>query len=108
MFGCEKIRCKICEFVKICSIFKSTVEEKSFHINHSFDCDSSGVVYLITCKKCGKDVGSTITGFNKRFSNHKSSINRYGKGQRTILGAAFFMPIFLKKDIWDQRIWKFK
>ena len=43
MFVCGKVRCKICKFVKTGSIFESTVEKKSFHINHSFDCDSSGV-----------------------------------------------------------------
>ena len=79
MFGCGKVRCKICKFVKTGSIFKSTVEKKSFHINHSFNCDSSGVIYLITCKRFGRQyVGSTIAEFRKRFNNHKSSINRYG------------------------------
>ena len=87
MFGCGKVRCKICKFVKTGSIFESTVEKKSFHINHSFDCDSSGVVYLITCKRCAKQyVGSTIMEFRKRFNNHKSSMNRYGKKQRGIRG----------------------
>ena len=27
-------------------------------------------------------MGRTITEFKKRFNNHKSSMNRYGKGQR--------------------------
>ena len=83
MFGCGKVRCKMCKFVKTGSIFESTVEKKSFHINPSFDCDSSGVVYLITCKTCAKQyVGSTTMEFRKRFNNHKSSMNRYDKGQR--------------------------
>ena len=33
-------------------------------INHRFDCDSEGVVYLISCKSCGLQyVGNTITAF---------------------------------------------
>ena len=31
-------------------------------------------------------VGSTITSFRKRFNNHKSSLSRYGKGQRGMCG----------------------
>ena len=76
MFGCGKVRCKICKFVKTGSILERKVEKKSFLINYSFDCDSSGVVYLITCKRCVKQyVGSTITEFRKRFNNYKSSMN---------------------------------
>ena len=53
------------------------------------------MVYLITCKTCGKQfVGSTITEFRKRFNNHKSSINRYGKGQRGICGEHLYAIFF--------------
>ena len=96
MFGCGKVKCKIYKFVKTGYIFESTVEKKSFHINHSSDCDSSGVVYLITCKRCAKQyVGSTITEFRKRFNNHKSLMNRYGE----VLVENIYMHIFLKKAI---------
>ena len=80
----ENVRVRfVIKFVKTGSIFKSIAEKKSFHINHSLDCDSGGVVYLITCKRCGKQhIGRTITECRKRFNNHNSSINRYGKRQR--------------------------
>ena len=69
------------------SVFIVNVEKWSFHINHSFDCDSQGVVYLITCKRCGKHyVRSTVTPFRLRFNNHKSSLRRYDRGQRGICG----------------------
>ena len=49
--------------------------------------DSLGVVYLVTCMKCEKQyVGSTVTAFRKGFNNHKSSLIRYGKGQKKICG----------------------
>ena len=87
MFCCGKARCKVCKFVETGSIFMGNVEKRSFHINHSFDCDSQGVVYLITCKRCCKQyVGSTITPFRLRFNNHKSSLRRYERGQRGICG----------------------
>ena len=57
--------------------------------------DSSGVIYLIECKKCLKlYVGSTITSFRKRFNNHKSSLVRYGKGQRGIAGEHLYAHFF--------------
>ena len=32
------------------------------YINFSFDCNSAGVIYLLTCKRCSKIyVGSTVT-----------------------------------------------
>ena len=53
---------------------------RSFRINHRFDCDSEGVVYLISCKSCGLQyVGNTITAFRLRFNNHNSSLNLVNK-----------------------------
>ena len=49
-----------------------------YYINFSFDCDSAGVVYLLTCKRCSKMyVGSTVTFFRKKFNNHKSRLKRF-------------------------------
>ena len=52
--SCGKARCKVCDVVETDLTFVGSVEKWSFHINHAFDCDSCGVIYLITCKKCGK------------------------------------------------------
>ena len=84
MFCCGKTRCKVCH-VETGRTFVGCVDKRSFQINHGFDCDSCGVIYLITCEKCGKQyVGSTITSFRMRVNNHRSSLNRYGKGQKGI------------------------
>ena len=57
------------------------------YINFSFDCDSVGLVYLIRCRKCRPIyVKCIITSFRKRINNHKSSLNRFSKGQRGIVG----------------------
>ena len=74
---CKKAGCKICKFVETGSIFMGNIEKRSFYINHSFDCDSQGMVYLMTCERCGKKyVESTTTPFRLRFNNHKSSLRR--------------------------------
>ena len=48
MFKCGKKKCKICDNVIIDATFKSHVGRRSFCINHLFDCDSEGIVYLIS------------------------------------------------------------
>ena len=68
MFICGNKKCKICGFVKTSHMFCSSTNRQDAHINHSFDCYSSGVVYLITIKKYLKQyVGRTITSFRARF-----------------------------------------
>jgi len=54
---------------------------REFDINSDFDCDSSGLVYLLGCKVCGKQyVGSTFTFFRARFNNYKSSSRKFSCG----------------------------
>ena len=66
-----------------------------YYINFSFDCDSAGVIYLLTCKRCSKIyVGSTVTSFRKRFNNHKINLKRFGKGQGGELRVIICMLIF--------------
>ena len=85
MKRCGKRRCQICNYVEERCTFDET--RRTYHINFSFGCDSVVVVYLIRCRKCRKIyVGSTITLFRKRFSNHKNSLNRFNKRQRGIAG----------------------
>ena len=54
--------------------------EKHTPSERKLDCDSSLVIYLVTCKKCrGQYVGKSTTPFKKRHSNHKQEIKRkYG------------------------------
>ena len=95
LFKCGKKKCKICDNVVTGDEFKSYVEGRSFPINHRFDCDSEGVVYLISCKSCGLQyVENTITAFRLRFNNHKNSLNRYGRGQRNIAGQHLYVHFF--------------
>ena len=68
---------------------------RTYYVNDVFDCDSEGVVYLITCKKCGLQyVGNTVTPFRLRFNNHTSSVMRYGRGQRGICGQKLYAHFY--------------
>ena len=86
MFKCGGKRCKDCDSIVVGNIFESSACGRTFRINHHFNWDSLGVVYLITYMKCEKQyVGSTVKVFRKRFNNHKSSLIRYGKCRETVI-----------------------
>ena len=85
MVNCGKTRCQICNFVEEEESFTDSLGNRKYVINYEFDGDSGGVVYLIKCKRCGRQyIGSTINAFRIRFNNHKSCVNRYGRGQQNI------------------------
>ena len=87
MLKCGGKRCKVCDSIVVGNIFESSACGRTFRINHHFNWDSLSVVYLITCMKCAKQyVSSTVTAFRKRFNNHKSSLIRYGRGEKEICG----------------------
>ena len=75
---CSSRRCEVCKYMDENSHFKSSQDDRRYSINYNLNCNSSNVVYLITCKKCSLQyVGSTITKFRLRFNNHKSRIRRH-------------------------------
>ena len=89
-----KARCQISNFVKEGNTFGDNTG-KEYYVNCGFDYDSEGVVYLLKCERCRKDyVGSTINSFRERFNNHESSLLRYGKGKRGILGEHLYSHFF--------------
>ena len=84
MNKCGKLRCQICGFVDKGCTFQG---ERTYFINFPLNCDSSRVVYILSCKICQKImiyVRSTIGFIRKRFNNRKSSATRHGKGQRSM------------------------
>ena len=60
------------------SSFNCNVSGREYDISGNFTCDSSGVVYSLGCKVCGKQyVGSTFKSFRARFNNYKSSSRKF-------------------------------
>ena len=58
-FRCGKSRCQVCSFMSEGNSFRCSVSGREYTINSSFTCDSSGVVYVLGCKVCGKQyIGS--------------------------------------------------
>ena len=78
---CEKSRCQVCKSMSESDSFHSHATSKEYKINFSFNCDSSGVVYLFDCVVCGGQyVDSTNTPFRLRFNNYKACYRKFRSG----------------------------
>ena len=56
----------------IAAEFTSFTSKKTYKINHSFDCNDKYLIYLLSCKSCGKQyVGNTTDHFRSRWNNYK-------------------------------------
>ena len=68
-FKCNSKRREVCNYIEPGSKLKSFVTQKLYKINFRFDCKSSDVIYLISCKICGRQyTGTTMTRFRERFN----------------------------------------
>ena len=79
---CNTPRCQVGKNVKECYEFSSHVTKETFKINHYFDCNSKCLIYLMSCKVCGKQyVGSTTERFRFRWNNYKSCQRKAERGE---------------------------
>ena len=83
--GCSrsgKSLCQVCSFISEGNSFSCNVFGKQYSLSSSFNCDSSGVVYLLGCRVCGKRyIGSTFTSFTTRFNNYNSLSRKFSSGR---------------------------
>ena len=70
MHKCGK-NCDICPYVKTGKIIKAKHSKEVVQISKSFDCQTTNLVYIIDCKKCGEQyIGQTKNTLEKRFKQH--------------------------------------
>ena len=71
---CQK-RCDICtNFLVASTEFTCFATKRKYKVKGILKCTSKNVIYLISCKCCGKQyIGSAIS-FKERFRIHKSGI----------------------------------
>ena len=75
-FKCKKDRCQVCLNVNETDIF--TRSNKTYNINHKFDCSYKCSIYLLTCKKyLIQYVGKTVDEFLYRWNNYKNNSRNY-------------------------------
>ena len=71
--GCLGKKCKMCPWIRNTTEFTSK-DGVSYAIRTgtTLNCNSSDIVYLLSCKSCGiQYVGSCTTTFRERFANYK-------------------------------------
>ena len=72
---CNHPRCATCLHLNCSKYFTSTRTRTTYTIRHNFNCTSSNLIYLITCKKCRKQyVGLTTKQLNVRVNHHRTNI----------------------------------
>ena len=72
---CYNPRCVTCKHLNCNKYFTSKKTGTTFTIRHSFSCNSSNLIYLITCTKCQKQyVGLTTRQLNVRLNHHRTNI----------------------------------
>ena len=72
---CNK-KCDICKnFLVVSPDFTCFATKRKYKIKGILKCDSRNVIYLISCKCCGKQHGGSATGFKERFRIPKSDTN---------------------------------
>ena len=79
---CGSSKCQVCKSLSITEEFNSFATKKTYKINYSFDCNDKCLIYLLSCKSCGKQyVGNTTDHFRSRWNNYKSDV---GKAQKVV------------------------
>ena len=69
---CGSSRCQMCSNVEETETFSSTVTGEAYKINHHLCCNDKCLIYLLTCKVCGKQyTGKTVNKFSLQWNNYK-------------------------------------
>jgi hypothetical protein len=75
IMACPKFRCKYCPYLDTSGEITSHTTGQKFETKINVHCHSSNLVYVITCKLCGKHyVGETQRKLFERFREHLRSI----------------------------------
>jgi hypothetical protein len=94
---CNRTNCKCCSSILETSTIHNAEKNLAIEINDNFTCDSSGLIYVISCLKCHKQyVGQTDRMLKERLNNHRSDI-RLNKA--TAVGLHFNLPEHTFSDL---------
>ena len=77
--GCTGVRCKLCKMGTLDTdpISKNYLRNEDFVTQLNFNCGSSNIVYMISCKEEGCDfqyIGKTKQTLRARMNGHRSSL----------------------------------
>ena len=51
---CGNSKCQVCTIIHVTDTFSSFATKSKYKINHNFNCNSQCLIYLLSCKTCGK------------------------------------------------------
>lgn len=95
--------CNICLYVYNSKDFNSTQTGRTYQMKGAFNCNTLGVVYLLTCLKCKKQyVGQTGRKFSDRVKEHLYCIQK----QKEAMGEHFCLKNHSSSDLMAQIIEK--
>ena len=89
MHKCNKQnkQCKVCHLINETKEFGSNTKDETHKMHGEFNCNTVGVVYLVSCNKCSiQYVGQTSRNFQIRLKEHVSDIQHK---RDTVLGHHF-------------------
>ena len=69
------LNCPICPFVSEGKVVKATVTSATVDINSPVTCQTTNIIYCITCNKCRQQyIGTSERSLQKRFSEHRDYV----------------------------------
>ena len=87
---CTNTKCTACNYITESTHFTSSHNARTFHIHTKLTCNSSNIIYLITCQKCFLQyVGETGRLLKNRINDHLSAIRL---NRQTPIGIHFNQP----------------
>ena len=81
---CDFGECPSCPFIHETKVVKSTATNFSVEINTEVNCQTKGIIYCITCKKCNVQyIGQSKKSLQDRFANHRGYVTNRDFSQPT-------------------------
>jgi len=94
---CTNPKCQACNYITESRRFNSSHNGRSFQITAKLTCNSSNIIYLITCRKClHQYVGETGRPLKDRINDHLSAIRLH---RNTPIGLHFNQTSHSIKDV---------
>ena len=96
---CSNPRCQVSTSIQVTDTFSSFVTKSAHKINHNFSCNSKCLIYMLSCKICGKQYTSkAVDKFRNRWNNYKTDARKAASGNIENCKQQFFKNHFLQDD----------
>ena len=97
--GCGNGRCQVGKNRKVTIHLTVLLLKKSYKINHKFDCNDKCLMYLFSCRTCGKQyTGKTTDRFRYRWNKYKMEARKAENGDMKNVKQKFLQGRFIQDD----------